>query len=79
MQETIQKQPWAVAAMGLVLIVIGTLGSNSQSLSGNPVQLVFDIAAIAGWVLLVGGIVMYVKARRKPDDHGKASPKTDKQ
>ena len=64
MHEVMQKQPWAVALVGLVLVAVGTLGANSQSLSGNPVQLVFDICAIAGWVLLIGGIVVWVRSRK---------------
>ena len=64
MHEVMHKQPGVVASVGLVLAIVGTLGANSQSLSGNPVKLVFDIAAIAGWVLLVWGIVVLVKSRK---------------
>jgi uncharacterized membrane protein HdeD (DUF308 family) len=64
MQKTVQTYPWAVALLGLLLVVAGTIEADSKSLSGNPVQLVFDIAAIAGWVLLIGGIVMFVKSRK---------------
>jgi uncharacterized membrane protein YecN with MAPEG domain len=70
MNEIMQKQPWAVALVGLVLVVVGTLGANNQSLSGNPVQLVFDIGAIAGWVLLIGGIVMWVRSRKAGKNGG---------
>jgi len=65
MNETIHKQPWIVSLIGLMLIVVGTIEADSKSLSGNPVQLIFDISAIAGWVLLIGGIVIFVKARKK--------------
>jgi uncharacterized membrane protein HdeD (DUF308 family) len=64
MHETIQSYPWAVALLGLVLVIVGTMGANNQSLSGDPVQLVFDIGAITGWVLLIGGIVMFVKGKK---------------
>ena len=64
MQKTIQTYPWAVSLVGLVLVIVGTIEADSKSLSGNPLQLIFDIAAIAGWVLLIGGIVMFVKSRK---------------
>lgn len=64
MHEIMEKQSWAVALVGLILVIVGTMGANNQSLSGNPVQLIFDIGAIAGWVLLIGGIVMWVRGRK---------------
>ncbi len=64
MQKTIHTYPWAVSLLGLVLVVAGTMEADNKSLSGNPVQLVFDIAAIAGWVLLIGGVVIFAKSRK---------------
>ena len=70
MHETIQSYPWAVALLGLVLVIVGTMGANNQSLSGDPVRLVFDIGAIAGWVLLIGGIVIFVKSKKAKKGDG---------
>ena len=64
MQKAIHTYPWAVSLLGLVLVIAGTIEADNKSLSGNPVQLVFDIAAIAGWVLLIGGIVIFAKSRK---------------
>lgn len=64
MQKNIQSYPWAVSLLGLILIIVGTIEASNKSLSGNPVLLVFDITAIAGWILLIGGIVMFVKSRK---------------
>lgn len=64
MREAMEKRPWLVTAVGLILVIVGTLGANSQSLTGNPIQIIFDTGAVVGWVLLIGGVVMWARSRK---------------
>lgn len=63
MDKSNQGQQWGLILGGLVLIVVGTIGANNQSL-GAALKLITSVVAIAGWVLLIGGIIALVKSKK---------------
>lgn len=63
MDKSNQGQQWGLILGGLVLIIVGTIGANNQSL-GAALKLITSVVAIAGWVLLIGGIIALVKSKK---------------
>lgn len=65
MNKTKLSNPWVITVLGLILIAVGAIGASNKSLIGNPILIIFDFADTAPLVLLIYGIVMFVKNKKQ--------------
>jgi LPXTG-motif cell wall-anchored protein len=68
MHKMIQTYPWAIALVGVVMVVIGQSQTYGQEADGTGKQMFFDLVAIVGFVLVLGSAVVWFRSRKKNSD-----------
>jgi LPXTG-motif cell wall-anchored protein len=68
MNEFFRKNPWATLGIGIVLLVLG-VSLAGQKTNGTNKQLIFDIVAIIGVILVIAGIVLLFKKRKSNQEN----------